>query len=91
MDWGDESDEQKVKFTPKELPPVSLSPEDQMPVVGIDLIAPEDVNAPEAARNRRVTDFGKGTGSDSWRRRVSPRHRASVRRYFSGNRTPDTD
>ncbi|NQT85309.1 hypothetical protein HQ560_01005 [bacterium] len=91
MVWGDESDEQKVKFTPKELPPVSLSPGDDMPVVGIDLIAPEDVQAPAAAAGSRVTDFGKGAGGDSWRRRVSPRHRASVRRYFSGARPPDTD
>jgi len=91
MVWGDESDEQKAKFRPKELPPVSLSPDDEMPVVGIDLIAPADVPSPASSGGSRVRDFGKGPGSESWRRRVSPRHRGSVRRYFSSDGPPKKD
>jgi len=83
MVWGDESDEQKVKFAPKELPPVTLSPGEEMPVVGISIVEPEQMRARGGASKSRVIDFGRTGGSGAWRRKVSPRHRGPVRRYFS--------
>ncbi len=84
MLWGDESDEQRVKFTPQELPPISISPDEDIPVVGINIIEPEEMEAPLAGGAGRVLDFNNIVGSEAWQRRISPRHRGLVRRYFSG-------
>ena len=85
MLWGDESDEQKVKFTPQELPPISIFPDEEMPVVGIKIIEPKEMEAPIAGGAGRVLDFNNIVGSEAWQRRISPRHRGLVRRYFSGD------
>ena len=89
MIWGRESDAQKVKFTSKQLPPVTISPDEKMPVVGITLIEPGETETPGAAAKPRVIDFGKADGSDAARRTISPRHRSLVRRYFSGEKPPE--
>jgi hypothetical protein len=83
MVWGTESEEQKVRFTPRAIPEITVSGDEDMPVVGIDRLAPEDTEAPRAARGR-LPDFGTSAGREAWRRRVSPRHRRTVRRYFAG-------
>ncbi len=84
MLWGDESDEQKVKFTPQELPSISISPDEEMPVVGINIIEPKEMEAPVAGGAGGVLNFNNIVGSEAWQRRISPRHRGLVRRYFSG-------
>ena len=86
MLWGDESDEQKVKFTPQELPPISIFPGQEMPVVGLNIIEPEQMEAPGSLGSGPVVDFKNIVGSDAWQRRISPRHRGLVRRYFSGDK-----
>ncbi len=83
MLWGEESDEQKVKFTTKELPPISISSDEEMPVVGINILEPEEMEAPVAGGAGRVLNFKNIVGSEAWQRRISPRHRGLVRRYFS--------
>ena len=86
--WGDESDEQKVKFQTKELPPVTIAPGDEMPVVGISIVEPEP-GEPAPASASRPTDLGGSAGDVARHRTVSPRHRGVVRRYFSTDK-PDT-
>ena len=91
MVWGEESDEQKVKFEAKELPPITLGPGQEMPVVGISVIEPQEMATPGASPTGRVIDFRSATGSDMWQRQISPRHRALVRKYFSGAGNGDQD
>ena len=83
MIWGDESDVQKVKFTARELPSVTIGPDEEMPVIGISIIQPEETEPGAPSASGRVTDFERASGGELWQRRISPRHRPLVRKYFT--------
>lgn len=80
MTWGDESDDQGVKFKETVLPPGFLE-DPQNQVLGVTLAPPEetpDAAAPRgAARDQRAT-----AGREAWNRQLRPRHRSVVRKYF---------
>lgn len=86
LTYGDESDDENVKFKETVLPPGFLdAPRDE--VIGLTPSAPE-VNIERgvrgAARTRTVS-----TGDETWSRNVRPRHRSVVRRYFDDSNKTD--
>ena len=80
MSYGDESDDQAIKFKETVLPPGLLDqPTDN--VVGMTASAPQvDPTGPEARTTAR--DAGPTTGQTTWDRPLRPRHREVVRGYF---------
>ncbi len=80
MTWGDESDKKNSKFKEAVLPPGLLDlPRDE--VIGITRSEPEVEPAESAPRGpRRLVD--PASGSETWKRKVSPRHREVVKKYF---------
>ena len=81
LTWGDESDEEGVKFKETVLPQGFLEqPKDEL--VGVGRAAPDEEAAPVAARStQRVMD--PAAGNTTWNRKLNPRHRNVVRKYFS--------
>ena len=78
--WGDESDEQGVKFKETVLPP-GLLDDPKNEVIGINPTAPEVAPADSAPRAAaRAGD--PSAGRETWNRRLRPRHRRVVRNYF---------
>jgi hypothetical protein len=80
LSWGDESDEQGVRFKETVLPPGFLE-DAKDEVVGVRLSAPEVDPASTAARGS-ATDVEPTTGRETWGRRLRPRHKEIVREYF---------
>lgn len=80
LTWGEESDEQGLKFKETVLPPgFQEDPGDD--VLGVRLAPPEespDASAPRAASR----DTDPTAGRETWDRRLRPRHRDVVRQYF---------
>lgn len=78
--FGDESDASGLKFKEVVLPPGTLDdPENR--VLKITSRAPQVDPAVRAARGV-ARDQGPTAGGASWNRRLRPRHRGVVRKYF---------
>jgi len=81
LTWGEESDKEGTKFKEVILPPGFLDqPKDE--IVGIQRTAPTDEPAAAAPRSAS-RQIDPSTGRETWDRRVSPRHRNVVRKFFS--------
>ncbi len=80
MAWGDESDETGIKFQEAVLPPgMQEDPKDE--VIGITRSEPEVDPATGVSRGAaRATD--PATGRETWDRKLRPRHRGAVRKFF---------
>jgi hypothetical protein len=80
LTWGDEADKQGTKFKETVLPKGFLDqPKDE--VVGIQKTAPSGETAEQARRAPR-RELDPAAGEATWNRRLNPRHRNAVRRYF---------
>ena len=79
MFWGDEEPSRADEFAVQALPDARFRESEWSMKVGVTTGAP---------RVSPVSEPGAGTGveaqagSGSWRRRVAPRHRAAVKRFF---------
>ena len=80
MSWGDESDEQGVKFKETVLPP-GFQEDPQEEVRGVSLAPPEAAPA-ESAPRAASRAIEAASGRETWDRRLRPRHREVVRKYF---------
>lgn len=80
LTWGEESDEQGLKFKETVLPPgFQEDPKDD--VRGVSLAPPEET--PDAAAPRAGSrEVDAASGRETWDRRLRPRHRDVVREYF---------
>ena len=82
MSYGDESDEQGAKFKEVILPPgFSDKPKDE--IAGIQLIAPTEEPAADAVKGTQNA-ANPSSGKATWNRRLSPKHRNVVRKFFDG-------
>lgn len=80
LTWGDESNEEGIKFKEAVLPRGTLDqPRDE--VVGISVSTP-DVEPAGPIRRQGSRAAGAASGDETWSRNVRPRHRSVVRRYF---------
>jgi len=80
MTWGKESDENGMKFKELVLPPGFLEdPKNQ--VLKVTLTAPNEQPAETAERNEQK-HIDLSTGRETWNRKLRPRHRQVVQRYF---------
>ena len=81
MTWGRESEEQGVKFKETVLPEGFLEqPKDDL--IGLDASAPEVEPAATALRGKAQARKAAAGGTTT-NRRLSPKHRRAVRKYFS--------
>ena len=79
--WGRESEEQGIKFKETVLPEGFLEqPKDEL--VGLEASAPEVEPAATAARGK-ARARSAAAGGTTTNRRLSPKHRRAVRKYFS--------
>lgn len=82
MTWGDEASDKGVQFKEIALPPgFSDNPKDE--IAEIKFIAPNDEPA-AAVTKGTARSMDASSGDASWNRRLSPRHRNVVRKYFDG-------
>ncbi len=82
MSWGDEADEKGAKFKEVLLPPgYADKPKDE--IAGIQLIAPNEEPAATVAKGTQ-REVGASSGDTTWNRKLSPKHRNVVRKYFDG-------
>lgn len=80
LSWGDEADENGVKFKESVLPPGFLDkPKEE--VIGITKAEPTVDPAPSAPRGA-AQNADPASGSETWNRSLRPRHRSVVRKYF---------
>lgn len=80
LTWGDEADKQGTKFKEVVLPKGLLDrPKDE--IIAIQRVAPNEEAAATAPRSGRRDDES-AAGQATWNRRLSPRHRNAVRKYF---------
>jgi hypothetical protein len=80
LTWGDESDKQGTKFKEVVLPKGMLDqPKDE--IVAIKKSAPIEQAGEEGPRTARRTDEA-AAGQATWNRKLNPRHRNAVRKYF---------
>jgi hypothetical protein len=80
LTWGDESDKQGTKFKEVVLPKGMLDqPKDE--IVAIKKSAPIEEAGEEGPRSARRTDEA-AAGQATWNRKLNPRHRNAVRKYF---------
>lgn len=82
MKYGDESDDSQNKFKDVILPPSELG-EPGEEIVDIQFTAPEVKPAASAAKGA-ARQVDTATGSQTWQRKLSPKHRAVVKQYFDG-------
>ena len=82
MSYGDEANENGVKFKETILPPgFADKPKDE--ITGVQLIAPNEDSTTAAAKGaQRAIDASSGNAT--WNRKLSPKHRNVVRKYFDG-------
>ena len=80
LTWGDEADKQGTKFKEVVLPKGMLDqPKDD--IVAIQKTAPNEEAADSAPRSARRDDEA-AAGQATWNRKLNPRHRNAVRKYF---------
>lgn len=81
LTWGDESDKQGIKFKETVLPPGFLDqPKEELARIG--RTAPDEQAAASAPRSaQRSVDAT--AGNTTWNRKLNPKHRNVVRKYFS--------
>ena len=85
ISFGDESDAQGVKFQEVVLPPGTLADPEHR-VLKLTSKAPQvDPGAAAGRRGGRVQ--GPAAGGATWNRRLRPRHRGVVKKYFGGRST----
>jgi hypothetical protein len=85
LTWGDEADKQGTRFKEVVLPKGILDqPRDE--VVAVEKSAPNEEAAAEAPRSARREDEA-AAGKATWNRKLNPRHRNAVRKYFDA-KTP---
>ena len=85
LTWGDEADKQGTRFKEVVLPKGFLDqPKDD--VVAVQKSAPNEEAAAGAPRSARRNDEA-AAGQATWNRKLSPRHRNAVRKYFDA-KTP---
>lgn len=86
LTWGDESDKQGTKFKEVVLPKGFLDqPKDE--IVGIQKSAPNEETVAEAGRGAQ-RELDPAAGQTTWNRKLNPRHRNAVRKYF--DQRPET-
>ncbi|HLJ12157.1 MAG TPA: hypothetical protein VKU82_13270 [Planctomycetaceae bacterium] len=84
LTWGDEADQQGAKFKEIVLPKGLLDePKDE--VVAIQRTALDEEAAASAPRSAQRNDEA-ASGQSTWNRKLNPRHRQAVRKYFDGQR-----
>lgn len=82
MSYGDEASENGVKFKETILPPgFADKPKDE--IAGVQLIAPNEDPAAAAVKGGQRT-IDPSSGNATWNRKLSPKHRNVVRKYFDG-------
>ncbi len=80
MTWGDESDETGVQFKETVLPPgLQDDPKDE--VLGITRSAPE-VDPATGVSRAAARSIDPTAGREAWSRKLRPRHRGVVRKFF---------
>jgi hypothetical protein len=80
LTWGDEADKQGTKFKEVVLPKGMLDqPKDD--IVAIQKTAPNEEAADSAPRSAPRDDEA-AAGQATWNRKLNPRHRSAVRKYF---------
>ncbi len=85
LTWGDEADKQGAKFKEVVLPKGFLDePKDD--VLAVQKSAPVEESAVDAPRSARRADEA-AAGQTTWNRKLNPRHRNAVRKYFDA-KTP---
>ncbi len=82
MSFGDEADDNGVKFKEVILPP-GFADKPKEEIVGVQLIAPNEVPAETAAKGA-TRGAEASSGNATWNRKLSPKHRNVVRKYFDG-------
>jgi hypothetical protein len=86
LTWGDEADKQGTKFKEVVLPKGMLDqPKDE--IVAIRKSAPDAEPAAEAPRSASRADDA-AAGQATWNRKLNPRHRNAVRKYFDKVKVP---
>jgi hypothetical protein len=84
LTWGDEADKQGAKFKEVVLPKGILDqPKDD--IVALEKSAPTEQVAADAPRSARREDEA-ATGQATWNRKLNPRHRNAVRKYFDAKK-----
>jgi hypothetical protein len=82
LTWGDEADKQGAKFKEVVLPKGFLDqPKDE--VLTVQKTAPTEEAAASAPRSAARDDEATA-GQTTWNRKLNPRHRNAVRKYFDG-------
>ena len=85
LTWGDEADKQGTKFKEVVLPKGILDqPKDD--ILALQKAAPNAEAATDAPRSARREDEA-AAGQATWNRKLNPRHRNAVRKYFDA-KTP---
>ena len=84
MTWGDESDGRDAQFKAVVLPPGAVDKPGKE-LLSITRSAPKVEPADAAPRNpRRILD--PATGKETWNRKLRPRHRNVVRKFFDSTK-----
>ena len=84
LTWGDEAEKQGSKFKEVVLPKGFLDqPKDD--VVALQKSAPQEEAAADAPRSARREDEA-AAGQATWNRKLNPRHRNAVRKYFDAQK-----
>ncbi|MCA8985050.1 MAG: hypothetical protein R3C12_24135 [Planctomycetaceae bacterium] len=84
MIWGAESDLANTKFKEIVLPPGTLDdPSEQ--ILGLTYKEPE-VNVAETAPRGELRETDPSAGRATWDRKLNPRHRETVRKFFNAER-----
>ena len=82
LSYGDEANDNGVKFKETILPPgFADKPKDE--ITGIQLIAPNEDPATAAVTGAPQT-INPSSGHATWNRKLSPKHRNIVRKFFDG-------
>lgn len=84
LSWGDEADEQGVRFKDTVLPP-GFREDAKDEVLEVRLASPE-VDPSGAFDRSAGREFDPTTGRETWRRQLRPRHKEVVRQYFDNTR-----
>jgi hypothetical protein len=80
MSYGDESDKKHTKFKDVVLPP-GLLDKSKDDVVATTPREPE-VKSTESAAQGEARNSNPSSGKETWNRKLRPRHRGVVRKYF---------
>lgn len=84
LTWGQESDEQGIKFQAVVLPP-GFAEDPQADVQGVRLTAPQ-VDPAAPSERAAARSFDPATGRETWDRSLRPRHKGVVKQYFQSER-----